>query len=42
MLATYLAGTGMPEVEIEDIIRGQFPAEDAAAVVSTVAARRHA
>ena len=38
MLATFLAGTGIPAAEIEDIIRSQFPGADAAAVVSSVTA----
>jgi hypothetical protein len=32
MLATFLAGTGIPTAEIEDIIRTQFPGTNAAAV----------
>ncbi len=38
MLATFLAGTGLPKAEIEEIIRGQFPGEDAPAIVSTAVA----
>ena len=38
MLATFLAGTGLPAAEIEEIIRGQFPGEDATAVVSSAVA----
>lgn len=40
LLATFLAGTSMPEGEIEDIIRRHFPAEDAAAVIRSVNAQR--
>jgi hypothetical protein len=42
LLATFLAGTSMPEAEIADIIRRHFPAEDAAAVISSVNAQRSA
>jgi hypothetical protein len=42
LLATFLAGTSMPEGEIEDIIRRHFPGEDAAAVIQSVKAQRHA
>ena len=28
MLATFLAGTGVPQAEIDDIIRTQFPGPD--------------
>jgi hypothetical protein len=34
MLATFLAGTGVPRAEIEDIIRTQYPHADPAAIVS--------
>jgi hypothetical protein len=34
MLAAFLAGTGIPRAEIEDIIRTQFPGADPAAVVN--------
>jgi hypothetical protein len=40
MLAAFLAGTGVPAAEIDDIIRSQFPSADAAAVVSDVSAAR--
>ena len=39
MLAAFLAGTGIPAAEIEDIIRKQFPGADAAAVASSAAAQ---
>ena len=39
MLAAFLAGTGIPAAEIEDIIRKQFPDSDAAAVVRGVTAQ---
>jgi hypothetical protein len=42
LLATFLAGTSMPDGEIEDIIRRHFPGEDAAAVIRSVAAQRSA
>jgi hypothetical protein len=32
MLAVFLAGTGVPRLEVEDIIRSQFPGSDPAAV----------
>ncbi len=40
MLASFLAGTAMPAAEIEEIIRSQFPAADAAAIASEAAASR--
>ena len=40
LLATFLAGTSMPEGEIEEIIRRHFPGEDAAVVIADVNARR--
>lgn len=40
MLASFLAGTAMPAAEIEEIIRGQFPSADAAAVVTEATASR--
>jgi hypothetical protein len=42
MLATFLAGTGVPAAEIEDIIRSQYPGADAAAVVNGTTASRSA
>ena len=42
MLAAFLAGTGIPAAEIEDIIRSQFPSADAASVVSGATAPRGA
>jgi hypothetical protein len=42
MLASFLAGTGIPAAEIEDIIRSQFPGADAAAVASGATASRSA
>jgi hypothetical protein len=42
LLATFLAGTSMPEAEIEDILRRHFPGEDAAVVIASVNARRQA
>jgi hypothetical protein len=40
LLATFLAGTSMPEAEIEDILRRHFPGEDATVVIASVNARR--
>jgi hypothetical protein len=40
MLATFLAGTGQPAAEIEEIIRAQFPGADAALVVSDATGAR--
>ena len=40
LLATFLAGTSMPDGEIEDIIRRHFPGEDAATVLQSVNAQR--
>jgi hypothetical protein len=40
LLATFLAGTSMPDGEIEDIIRVHFPSEDAEAVIRSVNAQR--
>jgi hypothetical protein len=42
LLATFLAGTRMPEGEIEDIIRRHFPDEDPAAVIRSVNEQRQA
>ena len=39
MLASFLAGTGIPASEIEDIIRSQFPGTNAAAVASDATKR---
>ena len=40
MLATFLAGTGIPAPEIEEIIRKEFPGADAAAVASAATGER--
>jgi hypothetical protein len=42
MLATFLAGTGIPAPEIEEIIRKEFPGTDAAAVASAATGDRRA
>jgi hypothetical protein len=42
MLASFLAGTGVPAAEIEDIIRSQFPGTDAALVASDAVTGRGA
>jgi hypothetical protein len=42
LLATFLAGTSMPDGEIAEILRRHFPGEDAEAVIQGVQAKRQA